>query len=103
MYLHDTPAKELFNQTTRAFSHGCIRLSEPQKLAKYLLRFEEFYTENKINELMNSGKETIVQIKPQIPVIITYLTSWVDDSNRLQFRKDIYGHDKRLYSEIFGN
>lgn len=52
---------------------------------------------------MNSGKETIVQIKPQIPVIITYLTSWVDDSNRLQFRKDIYGHDKRLYSEIFGN
>jgi L,D-transpeptidase YcbB len=103
IYLHDTPAKELFNQTTRAFSHGCIRLSEPQKLAKYLLRFEEFYTENKINELMYSEKETIVQIKPQIPVIITYLTSWVDDSKRLQFRKDIYGHDKRLYSEIFGN
>lgn len=103
IYLHDTPAKELFNQTTRAFSHGCIRLSEPQKLAKYLLRFEEFYTENKINELMYSEKETIVQIKPHIPVIITYLTSWVDDSKRLQFRKDIYGHDKSLYSEIFGN
>jgi L,D-transpeptidase YcbB len=72
-------------------------------LAKYILRFDEFYTENKINELMYSEKETIVQIKPQIPVIITYLTSWVDDSKRLQFRKDIYGHDKKLYSEIFGN
>ena len=101
IYFHDTPAKSLFNNNVRAFSHGCIRLSEPEKLADYLLRNDPTWTPEKINEVMNSGDEKFVALKTPVPVFITYYTAWVDENGRLNFRNDIYGHDKEIAEKMF--
>jgi len=96
IYLHDTPSKSLFGENNRAFSHGCIRLAEPQKLAEYLLRHDSAWTKEKIVAAMNSGKEKYVTLKETVPVFIAYFTSWVDGDGKLNFRKDVYGRDQRL-------
>ena len=101
IYFHDTPAKSLFNKQKRAFSHGCIRLAEPKKLAEYLLRNQPEWTPLEINEAMKDSKEKWVTIKEPIPVIITYFTAWVSNDGLLNFRDDIYGHDKRLKLHLF--
>src|SRR6187402_2419161 len=101
IYFHDTPSKSLFNRDTRAFSHGCIRLKEPEKFANYVLRNQPEWTPEKISEAMNSGDEKYVKVKDPIPVVITYYTAWVDENGRLNFREDIYGHDARLAEKMF--
>ncbi len=101
IYFHDTPAKSLFKKDKRAFSHGCIRLSEPKKMAKYLLQDQSEWTDEKIEEAMNSGEEKFVKLKKPVPVIITYYTAWVEDDGELHFRGDIYGHDRKLVSKMF--
>ena len=103
IYLHDTPSKSLFGESKRAFSHGCIRLSEPQKLAEYILRNDNAWTKEKIKAAMNSGKEMYVTINPTIPVFIGYFTAWVDNNGDLNFRDDIYGHDKKMAAHLFAD
>ena len=103
IYFHDTPAKSLFSKDKRAYSHGCIRLSDPTKLAEYLLRSKPEWTPDKIAEAMNSGKETFVTLKNSVPVIITYYTAWVDENGLLNFRDDIYKHDALLQKKMFLN
>lgn len=101
MYLHDTPAKTLFSQEKRAFSHGCIRVSEPRRLAMHLLRNDTAWTAQRIDEAMSAGVERHVRLGRPVPVSIIYLTAWVDDSGRIQFRDDIYQKDERLMEMIF--
>jgi murein L,D-transpeptidase YcbB/YkuD len=101
IYFHDTPAKNLFSKDKRAFSHGCIRLSEPEKLAAYVLRNHADWPPSRITEAMNSGKETFVKLNKPIPVIITYYTAWVDENGVLNFRDDIYGNDKEIAKKMF--
>ena len=101
IYFHDTPAKSLFSKDVRAFSHGCIRLSEPEKLADYLLTGDPKWTKEKINEAMNSGDERFVPLKNPVPVFITYYTAWVDDNGKLNFRNDIYRHDADIARKMF--
>ncbi|HEU4471545.1 MAG TPA: L,D-transpeptidase family protein, partial [Flavisolibacter sp.] len=101
IYFHDTPAKSLFEKDKRAYSHGCIRLAEPEKMANYLLRNDPSWTPEKISSAMNSGKEQFVRLKKAVPVIITYYTAWVDEAGRLNFRDDVYDHDKKLGSKMF--
>ena len=101
IYFHDTPSKSLFNRDTRAYSHGCIRLREPEKFANYVLRNQPEWTPEKISEAMNSGDEKYVKVKDPIPVVITYYTAWVDENGRLNFRQDIYGHDEKLSAKMF--
>jgi murein L,D-transpeptidase YcbB/YkuD len=101
IYFHDTPAKSLFEKDKRAFSHGCIRLSDPEKMANYLLRNNPGWTPEKINEAMYSGNEQTVRLKKPVPVIITYYTAWVDDNGQLNFRDDIYTHDSQLITKMF--
>ncbi|MEP6845090.1 MAG: L,D-transpeptidase family protein [Panacibacter sp.] len=96
IYLHDTPAKSLFNESSRAFSHGCIRLAEPQKLAEYLLRNDTAWNTKKIVVAMHGGKEKFVVLKETVPVFIAYFTAWVDRQGKLNFRNDVYGRDSRL-------
>jgi murein L,D-transpeptidase YcbB/YkuD len=105
IYLHDTPSKSLFGETQRAFSHGCIRLSEPKKLAEFLLRRDSTWTSEKINTAMNSGKEKYVRLrgKNEIPVYIGYFTAWVDRDGKLNFRNDVYGHDKKMAERLFSS
>ncbi len=93
IYLHDTPAKSLFGESARAFSHGCIRLENARKLAIYLLQNDTAWTPNKIDVAMHSGKEKTVTLKKTEPVFIAYFTSWVDRQGHLNFRKDTYGRD----------
>ena len=100
IYMHDTPAKSLFNEDKRAFSHGCIRLADAKKLAMYLLRNEPEWTEAKITAAMNQGKERTVTLKKPVPVFIAYFTSWVDRNGQLQFRNDVYQRDGRLAQMI---
>jgi murein L,D-transpeptidase YcbB/YkuD len=102
IYLHDTPARSLFNKEERSFSHGCIRLSEPAWLAEYLLQNDSAWTPGKIEEAMNGVKETKVKLHNPVPVYITYFTSWVDRNGRLNFRDDVYGHDRKLAKTVFG-
>lgn len=102
IYLHDTPAKERFTPQKRAFSHGCIRLSEPQRLAAHLLRADSAWTPEAIGAAMQAGQERMVRVDPPMPVSICYFTAWVDRQGRLNFRDDVYGHDARLAKELFG-
>ncbi|HEX8607236.1 MAG TPA: L,D-transpeptidase family protein, partial [Pedobacter sp.] len=94
IYFHDTPAKSLFSLRKRAFSHGCIRLGEPAKLAEYLLRNAPGWSPEKIKKAMASGKEQQVNLPAPAAVSIAYFTVWVDNNGVLNFREDIYGHDK---------
>ena len=101
IYFHDTPAKSLFDKDVRAYSHGCIRLSDPEKLADYLLKDNSKWTPERIDTAMNNGNEQFVAVKNPVPVFITYYTAWVDDSGLLNFRNDIYGHDQEIAQKMF--
>jgi murein L,D-transpeptidase YcbB/YkuD len=103
IYFHDTPAKSLFEKDKRAYSHGCIRLQEPEKMANYLLKDDPNWTPEKISAAMNSGDEQYVKLKHPVPVFITYYTAWVDDEGLLNFRDDIYDHDAHLNQKMFVN
>lgn len=103
IYFHDTPSKSLFSKDRRAYSHGCIRLSDPVKMANYLLRNQPEWTPEKIDEAMNSGEEQFVRLKNPVPVLITYYTAWIDEKGMLNFRDDIYGHDATLAQKMFTN
>jgi len=101
MYMHDTPTKNLFKKEKRTFSHGCIRIAEPKKLAEYLLRNDPAWDSLKITNAMNTGKERYVTLKQNLPVFIAYFTAWVDQNGQLNFRDDIYGYDKKMKAHLF--
>lgn len=101
IYFHDTNAKGLFEKDKRAYSHGCIRLEEPEKMARYLLRNNPEWTSERIEEAMDAGNEKYVKLNKPVPVVITYYTAWVDDNGLLNFRDDIYDHDKKLSDRMF--
>jgi murein L,D-transpeptidase YcbB/YkuD len=101
IYFHDTPHKELFEKKNRALSHGCIRLANAEKMAGYLLRDQKEWMPEKINTAMNSGKEQRVSLSKPVPVFITYYTAWIDENGGLNFRDDVYGHDKKTGSRLF--
>ena len=101
IYFHDTPAKTLFQKDKRAFSHGCIRLAEPAKLARYLLQGQSEWSDDKIDAAMNSGEEKYVKLQKPVPVLITYYTAWVDKNGLLHFAEDIYDHDKDVAGKMF--
>lgn len=101
IYLHDTPSKSLFEQDKRAFSHGCIRVSEPRRLALHLLHGDADWPPERIDEAMDAGRERFVTLKKPVPVSILYFTAWVDIDGRIHFRDDVYKRDERLMEMIF--
>ena len=103
IYFHDTPAKGLFAQDKRAFSHGCIRLADAGKMAQYLLRTQPEWNTEKIQQAMNSNKEQTVKLQKPVPVLINYYTAWVDDKGQVNFREDIYNLDKATTARMFMN
>ena len=94
-YMHDTPYKGLFKYNIRAYSHGCVRLENAQKLATYLLRNEMDWDAERIKLAMVCGNEKYITLKKWIPVYIVYLTSWVNENGKLECRKDIYKKDEK--------
>jgi murein L,D-transpeptidase YcbB/YkuD len=101
IYLHDTPHDELFSQTKRSFSHGCVRVEEPVKLATYLLRNNPNWDQSVIEDTIAQRREKYVPLKEKLPVYLVYLTAWADADGHAHFRDDIYGHDKTLAKEYF--
>lgn len=95
IYLHDTPADNLFKGRDRALSHGCVRLEQPVEFASYLLADNELWDKGKIMEAMQRQEPVTAPLKRPVPVYITYRTVWVDDDGLVNFRHDIYGHDQR--------
>jgi murein L,D-transpeptidase YcbB/YkuD len=96
IYMHDSPAKSLFNEENRSFSHGCIRVAKPRELAISILADDPNWNPEKIDLAMNAGKEQSYTLKKTLPVYIGYFTAWVDQEGLLNFRKDIYSRDDKL-------
>lgn len=101
IYLHDTPDKTLFARKDRALSHGCIRVADAEKLAKYILKDQSEWTAEKIRTAMTGNKEQTVEVTNKKPVYITYYTAWTDENGKMNFRNDIYGHDKETADRMF--
>ncbi|MES2750860.1 MAG: L,D-transpeptidase family protein [Pseudomonadota bacterium] len=105
VYQHDTPDKHLFAKEERAFSHGCMRVQNPDQYAASLLGIvlpKSNYTPEKIRSMYGSG-EVNINFPTPIPVNITYQTAFVDDAGKLEFRKDIYSRDSRVMAMLKGS
>lgn len=96
VYMHGTPAKELFSRTRRDFSHGCIRVEDPVKLAEWVLQGMPEWTEDNIESAMNGEKTMGVKLKEPIPVLIFYSTAVVLEGEEPHFFQDIYALDADL-------
>ncbi|MDZ4789720.1 MAG: L,D-transpeptidase family protein [Hyphomicrobiales bacterium] len=99
VYMHDTPSKSLFNQSSRAFSHGCMRVRNPLKFAEIMLG-EQGWTPARIQQELATGQEIDVALQRKTPVHVAYITAWVDDNGEVKTFRDIYGHDKVLAGEL---
>ena len=100
IYLHDTPAKNLFGRETRAYSHGCIRLADPFDFAYALLAKQERNPENFFQTKLATGKEQRVDLKAPVPVHIIYRTAFTTNKGHTQYRRDIYGRDGRIWRAL---
>ncbi len=96
IYLHDTPAKYLFNDSVRALSHGCIRVQEPAKLAAFLLKDDKKWDSATISTAMHAGKEQYDTLTNKVPVFIAYFTAFTSRDNKLNLRKDLYKLDDHI-------
>jgi L,D-transpeptidase YcbB len=104
VYQHDTPDKNLFARDDRAFSHGCMRVQNPDQYASVLLNITEpnaHYTPDRIRGMYGQS-EIDLKFPTPIPVNITYQTAFVDDSGKLEFRKDVYGRDANMLALLRG-
>jgi murein L,D-transpeptidase YcbB/YkuD len=99
VYLHDTSARDLFNKTERAFSSGCIRVSDPIELAEVLLS-SQGWDKQRIHAVLDSGQTTTVYLESPVAVHLEYWTAWVDKVGKLNFRNDIYKRDKAVWQAL---
>ena len=99
IYLHDTNAKSLFAKHRRAYSHGCIRVEYPQQLARTILAADG-WSESDLTALFDRKNTQTVRLKNNLPVHLTYQSSWVDNSGKVHFREDIYDHDAHSMAEL---
>ncbi|MFK7746230.1 MAG: murein L,D-transpeptidase [Roseobacter sp.] len=100
IYLHDTPAKNLFGRETRAYSHGCIRLAQPFEFAYALLAKQTNDPKGFFQSTLATGKETQVNLKQPVPVHIIYRTAFANGKGEMQYRRDIYGRDARIWKAL---
>lgn len=94
VYLHDTPADHLFAESERDFSHGCVRLEDPVRLAMFVLE-PQGWTKDEIEDALQ-GERQRVELSEPVPVYIMYMTAFVDDDGTVAFRSDLYGFDEAL-------
>jgi len=87
--MHDTPSKYLFAYSSRAFSHGCIRLEKPLEFAEHVLA-DEAWTRERIDEQLESGETLSISLAEPLPMVVTYLTARVDESGTVFFYRDVY-------------
>jgi murein L,D-transpeptidase YcbB/YkuD len=103
VYMHDTQSKGLFGEAQRTFSHGCVRVRNPQRLAEVLLGIDKGWSAHEVDELLDGEPEELgVPLNQHIPVHIAYFTAQVDDSGEVTTEKDVYGHEKRITQALKG-
>nr|WP_235857788.1 L,D-transpeptidase family protein [Marimonas lutisalis] len=100
IYLHDTPAKNLFARETRAYSHGCIRLHQPFEFAYTLLAKQTRDPQGEFKRHLDTGRESVVPLEQPVPVHLIYRTAYTQAKGRTQFRRDIYGRDARIWNAL---
>ena len=100
VYLHDTPNKKLFRKGRRAFSHGCIRVAEPNALLSTFAAHERSVSYNRSQRILRGKKKTQLNLSKQVPVHIVYLTAWINSDGLLHYRNDIYHYDKKQKRSI---
>jgi len=98
VYLHDTPSQPLFSKSRRDFSHGCVRVENPEGLAEFALKNQ--WSREAIHQALNTLKTQRVILKKPIPVLFFYITSFFDQNNNLVFYPDIYGYDGILLGAL---
>ncbi|WP_343696435.1 L,D-transpeptidase family protein [Flavobacterium sp.] len=103
IYLHDTPAKSLFDFEKRIFSHGCINVKDAKQLALEILKDNPDWPVDKINQAMSGEKETVCMLKKKIPIYIGYFTAWVNDDGEIGFYPDVYDRDPRLDKLLYSD
>jgi len=96
IYMHHTPATELFSRSRRDFSHGCIRVEDPVGLASFVLGNNSGWTPERIKQAMGAGKSSFVRLSEPIPVVIAYSTVMAKTDGNISFYPDVYGHDRLL-------
>lgn len=96
VFVHDTPAVNLFEKQRRTFSSGCIRLEDAQGFAEFLLQYDKRHT----NVSHATTQTTELTLATPVPLYLVYWTSWVDANHRLQFREDIYGRDRKPKAKL---
>jgi len=102
VYMHDTPAHDLFAHTKRDFSHGCIRVSNPLALAIFALNGPNSeWDRQTVAEVFKQPDRKVVRLPTPLPVHITYQTTWVDKEGLIHFNDDVYGRDAKLYAGLF--
>ncbi|MCI0466562.1 MAG: L,D-transpeptidase family protein [Beijerinckiaceae bacterium] len=99
VYMHDTPSRHLFASQKRAFSHGCVRVDAPFRLAETVLGRGNGWSEQRVRKLIG-GKERYVHLPKPLPVHIEYFTAFVDESGDLQLRADIYGYSRKVRAAL---
>jgi murein L,D-transpeptidase YcbB/YkuD len=103
VYMHDTNARQLFEQPSRPFSHGCMRVRDPRRMAEILLSEDKGWDAARIADLIANGPpNNEVPIERKIGVHVTYFTAWVDEQGALQAARDVYGHEKRITQALTG-
>ena len=100
VYMHDTPSRGLFRKVRRDFSHGCIRLEDPGRLAEWVLRDTPGWTRERIDAAMKGDRPTQVNLKEKLTVFLFYDTAYVDSKGVVNFADDYYGHDARLENAL---
>ena len=100
VYMHDTPERHLFGGAVRAFSHGCMRVQNPVRLAEVLLQRDKGWSTDKVAEYVRSGGE--IKLTTPIPVHVTYFTAVADDDGKVEYRADLYGLDSRVATALEG-
>jgi murein L,D-transpeptidase YcbB/YkuD len=103
VYMHDTPQKNLFSSATRAYSHGCVRIKNPRRMAEVLLANDKGMTSTRIGAILNGPKRPYTEkLNKHVPVHLTYFTAMFDDDGAFKTKRDIYGHDRRLAQALTG-
>jgi murein L,D-transpeptidase YcbB/YkuD len=100
VYLHGTPAQELFSKSRRDFSHGCVRVEDPVALAVWLLRENPEWNEERVEASMHGSETLRVVLAHPVPIWIVYGTAVVLEDGRVRFFDDIYGQDTALEQEL---
>jgi L,D-transpeptidase YcbB len=100
IYLHHTPSVGLFARTRRDFSHGCIRVEEPVRIAQFVLEEQPDWSEKRIRDAMGRTRTQTVQLAKPVPVLIFYSTAVVEDDGQVRFLPDVYGYDKPTDSAL---